>query len=182
MTWPEWITWDRVLAWLVGLGGFVAFVAREHVTRWMDHRWARRKQQEQADVALLQAFLQTLPSNGSVQYFKEQNMGDSFAKRQLDTLDDFSRSWAGPEKAFHDKRLKEKLEGFRSAIDSFIDSVTENASVVNGNGERLRVPVEWRERNFEKYWQVTKSLNQMARNLAELHADLVRTGRAKLKC
>ena len=60
------------------------------------------------DRALFEAFLRILPTEPTIRLLKEQDFGDSFPKRAIDPLHEFTASWGSVENEFLDARLEKE--------------------------------------------------------------------------
>ena len=130
----------------------------------------------------MKRLLTTLPSQGSISFIKDFNMaGFSFPQKALEHLKEFDWYWGNAEHEFLDSELEEKRKELHDLVGEYLGFMALNTFPLDTDVNRSWVPADWEETQHERFWEVVNKLHDMAGRIVELHTDLVRTARDRLK-
>jgi hypothetical protein len=138
-----------------------------------------KKRLKNPDIILFDAFLQVLPSDGNIDYVKQNDMAGPIDMNQLEQLRRFKYDWNNAEHEFINKKLEKKRKELPELIEAFYTFAGVNTWQVKGNVHR--VPTEWQQTQPMRYDQVVNQLNSYANQIYTLHQELVRFAKKRLK-
>jgi hypothetical protein len=132
------------------------------------------------DRRLFDELTMLLSSDGVIGFLDRTNMaGWSFPHAELHPLHKFNYYWNQPEREF----ITPELEALRAAlwkkVDSYLHIIAFETFPTHNSGYQS-VPDEWEFEQPERFWRVVDALHNLAGEIVLLHAELVRTGRARL--
>jgi hypothetical protein len=139
----------------------------------------RYRSQRSVDRKIFDAFLNVMPSQGFIRFIKEIDIGEHFHESELDQLRSFCRSWNDPEHEFLDDQIDAKRKRLYELADEYYKQIILNTFSSHPDGF-IGIPREWRHKDPERYWAIVGELHDLADKMVNAHADLVRTGRARL--
>ena len=136
------------------------------------------------DQSLFQKFLVTLPTEPTVRLLKEQDFGDSFRKKNIDPLFEFSATWGNVENEFIDPKLEKEKKSLLALANQLVNEIAARTVPVGstqGNisvfSDQLRATGNPRPPNVLEDARV---LNAKASEFVPRYEAFVRTCRAKL--
>jgi len=138
-----------------------------------------RKRLKNPDVQLFKKLIQTLPSNGDIDYIRAEEMAGMIDSERLKQIKRFYYEWKDAEHEFLNRGLEKKRKQLYKVISDFLMCYFANA--FQQNGTLYRVPVEWQVNDPTKYQSAVDQLNDLADDIYRLHQNLVRSARHKLK-
>jgi hypothetical protein len=146
---------------------------------YWDIHFLRDHSRKNADRKLFDVFLSALPSQGFISFIKTIDIGEHFRSCELDQLKSFCHSWNDPEHEFVDQQLEAKRKRLYELADAYREAISLNT--FSSRPESFQgTPTEWRHDKPAEYKAIIRELHELADQVVEAHADLVRTGRAKL--
>ncbi|MDB5295166.1 MAG: endonuclease [Phycisphaerales bacterium] len=146
---------------------------------WQPDPAARQAgQRAEVDRRLFEAFLNVLPSTGSIRFVKEHHMGGAFRNERLDQVDEFYETWGDPEHEFLDVEIEVARRNLYQAVAAYREAIALHCHH-DGWGV-LCVPSDRELDHPDRYHATIEGLHGLARAVVAAHADLVRTGRRKL--
>ena len=168
----------QVGLWLIGIGLFYNLLTN-YFDKYLLHIQTIKKLENNSsqDKILYKKFLQTLPSNGSVEFIKYHDFHNSFALDNLRQLINFSEEWINAEHEFMNQELETLRKNLLEKIQHFVyDSSMKTYSIGDG--------IQTIMNNRDEDWNLTQVtqdnivlLNNYGNNIYDLHQDLVRIGR-----
>ena len=161
-------SWEPLLATLTFLA---ALVGQELA--------ATRTRRHNPDVALFQDFLGALPSQGSIEFIRDYDFHGPFLLANLDPLYKFLYTWDKPEREFHDRRLDRMGKDLLQAVDDFARLIGHHTSPQTEHVNSLSPTIQ--RDQPEEFSRIGREINEAADLVAKRHANLVRTGRRKLR-
>jgi hypothetical protein len=133
------------------------------------------------DGALFKELTTLLNSDGVIGFLDRNNMaGFSFASSSLDPIEIFYAQWNSPEREFIDSELEALRKRLWSKSKEYLSTIRTETFPTNSIG-RLIVPPEWEFDQPERFSRTVDALHSLAGDIVAIHADLVRTGRTKLR-
>lgn len=163
-------SWEPVVV-LVGL--FIGFVINDSKTS---------KSSENPDKLLFEKFIETLPSNGDIEFVRQFDGWISFDSEQIKQIRNFLWYWDNAEHEFADKEIEKKRKILYSAVEIFLNNVG-LYTAPNHAGRQTVIP-----RDVDPDWDVpdhvkeeAKKLGESAQAVYQAHQDMVRTARKRLK-
>lgn len=153
-------SWESALAFAAS---FAAYVAEDYRMLCTFH-----------DGSLARKLVNDLPSTGVMRFIREVDFGAPFSDSALRQLDEFLASWVGPEHDFANPRTNalkkyfiERAHGFRTALAGCTRSL---------GVDRLTIKYsEFTPENDLRFKEEKRMLNDLATDLAKVHADLLKT-------
>jgi len=134
------------------------------------------------DRELFQQLRQYLPSDGSIAFIDTNNFaGFSFALARLGDLDKFVNLWDDAEHEFLNKKLEQKRKQLMRLVKEYLSVIALQTFPTHTPGWNS-VPEEWEIEQPDRFDAVVNKLHTLAGQIVELHQDLFRTARKKLKC
>lgn len=134
------------------------------------------------DKDLFRRFLTTLPSSGSITFLRDNNFaGFSFRRSRLRDLDTFYHEWHDAEHEFLDGELEQIRKRLHELTAEFLSYLAVNTWPLDGDVESSWVPPEWEDVQPERFRETVDRIHDLAGRIVDVHASLVRMGRAKLK-
>jgi hypothetical protein len=132
------------------------------------------------DRQLLKEFMQSLPSDGSINFIDNQNMaGFSWPRDRLNELYTFYNEWGDAEHEFLDNEIEQIRSKLYNLIGGYLGQIATNTFPANDPAYQT-VPPEWEERNPKKFFEVVNKLHETAGAIVNAHQDLIRISRKKL--
>ncbi len=145
--------------------------------------WQKHARTIEKDKITFAKTLEILPSDGSVFFIRTHSFGSAF--KPIEDLKDFFifRDYCSrPEFFYLDKELEslkgELLESFKK-LDARIFAETSSAGL-NPGFYRLRLPEDYPEIDYEKFYSVENELNILASHVCEKYDQLIKTAHKKL--
>jgi len=145
--------------------------------------WQKHARTVEKDKITFAKTLELLPSNGSIYFLRTHSFGSAF--EPIDDLMDFRmfREYcAQPEFFYLDKELEslriELLENFEK-LENRIFAETSSAGL-NQGFYRLRLPEDYPEIDYEKFYSVENELNTQASLICKNYDQLIKTAHRKL--
>lgn len=134
----------------------------------------------QHDLALYEELTALLRSDGVIGFLNETNMaGFSFLSSALNPLEEFQTGWNRPEREF----ISPALEDIRSRLwvkaNEYMGVINLETFAAHLPG-RQTVPADWEYTQPDRFWHVVNKLHDLAGQIVEIHAELIRTGRREL--
>jgi hypothetical protein len=134
------------------------------------------------DQELFQRLRQDLPSNGSIAFIDTNNFaGFSFELSRLSDLDTFVHVWDDAEHEFLNKKLEQKRQQLMALVKEYLSVIALQTFPTHTSGWNS-VPEEWEHEQPQRFNEVVTKLHNLAGQIVQLHQDLFRTARKKLKC
>jgi hypothetical protein len=146
---------------------------------YWDINFLRDHSRKNADRKLFDAFLSTLPSQGFISFIKTLDIGEHFQSCELDQLKSFCHGWNDPEHEFLDHQLEAKRKRLHELADAYRIAINLQTFTSRPDGY-IGIPREWGHDKPAEYQAIIRELHELADQVVNAHADLVRTGRAKL--
>jgi hypothetical protein len=134
------------------------------------------------DVQLFEEFQKTFGFEPAVRLLRDQNFGDSFARKAVQPLYDFVETWNQPEKEFIDEELQAALTQLYKAADGLATHLVEKTVPV-GSGKLLSVFSDnLRAMGPRPDWvkEEARVLNAEAAKFVPIYEQFVRLCRKKL--
>ncbi len=158
---------------------YVAFVPSLIGYLYWDIYFLRDRSRRNADRKLFDAFLEALPTRGFISFIKEIDIAEHFQSCELDQLRSFCDKWNDPEHEFLDHQMEAKRRRLYDLADAYRKAI--NVNTFSSRPEGFQgIPREWGHEKPEEYRAIIRELHELADQMVDAHADLVRTGRAKL--
>lgn len=134
------------------------------------------------DKSLFEKFKSTLPSDGSIDFIDKNNMaGFSFERSRLNDLSNFFYDWGNAEHEFLNKTLENKRKILHEKIGAYLKIIGFETFPTHLPG-RNTVPPEWEYEQPERFHKTVDKLHSLAGEIVDIHQDLIRTCKQKLKC
>ena len=134
------------------------------------------------DRDLFNRLRQDLPSNGSIAFIGTNNFaGFSFQLSRLADLDTFVYEWDDAEHEFLNKNLEQKRKELMTLVKEYLSVIAVQTFPTRTPGWNS-VPEEWEIEQPKRFNEVVEKLHNLAGQIVEVHQDLFRTARKKLKC
>lgn len=158
---------------ITALGLLAAFIAQEIKSF--------KNQRPSPDNQLFQEFLEVLPSGGgSIEFISHFNMaGFAFDSKNLNDLRKFSYEWDNAEHEFADLDLEHLRKRLLAKIDEYLNYFALNTWPTSTGFQT--VPPEWEIEQPQRFRETVSKLHDLAGTIVELHQDLVRLGRKRLR-
>ena len=157
---------------------FVALISSFGLYIFIENKTIK-KQPHPADVKLFQDFLNLLPAASHAIYFlKEHDFKAIFEIDLIYSLARFKNIWNDAEHQFIDKEIEHLKLQFHKAIVDFLEYSALHTFPTTNNFQV--VPKEWQFEQSQKYFEVTRKLNNLAGYAYEQYRKLVEKGRIKL--
>lgn len=137
-----------------------------------------REKRNNPDRQLFEAFLEVLPSHGSIEFIKTHNIGGTFDPEELNDLRRFTYEWIDPEHEFLNNRLEKKRRKLHELTEQYLYSIAVNTFPTHSG--RQRVLPRWELERPKPFGEVVNELHDLADQVADAHQDLVRTARKTL--
>lgn len=132
------------------------------------------------DGTLFKELTSLLRTDGVIGFLDRTSMaGFPFRSSALDPIREFYSEWSAPEREFIDPELEALRQTLWSKCDAYYGTIAHETFPTN-HPDFQTVPPEWEIEQPERFERVVKQLHSLAGDIVKLHADLVRTGRAKL--
>jgi len=132
------------------------------------------------DRKLYDRFCSLLSSHGVIGFIDRNNMaGFSFPLKKLDPLHEFHFAWNNPENEFILPELDTLRMALWEKIHEYLNLIAFQTFPTDSPGWNT-VPPEWETEQPERFDRVVGALHSLAAEIVELHAKLVRIGRASL--
>lgn len=133
------------------------------------------------DKVLFNGLTSLLRSDGVIGFLNRTNMaGFAFRSAELDPLREFYYEWNAPEREFITPELEKLRQELWSKVDAYYGTISRETFATRSNVDFQTVPPEWEIDQPERFWRVVNLLHTLAAEIVRVHAEFVRTGRAKL--
>ncbi|MEX2165068.1 MAG: hypothetical protein WD823_12615 [Sulfuricaulis sp.] len=135
------------------------------------------------DVKIFQELQTTFGFEPAVRLIRDQNFGDSFSRKAIQSLYDFVETWDQPEKEFIDKELQAALVELYRAANDFATHVVQKTVPIGKGGELLSVFSDnLRAHGPRPDWvrEDARVLNEKARQFVPIYERFLRLCREKL--
>lgn len=131
------------------------------------------------DKELYEKFIKILPTNGSIDFIKNNNFaGFSFELESLKNIREFRFTFCDAEHEFIDKELEKLRIELLDLIGQFM-TIIGLKTFPTSNG-RQTVPPEWEIDNQEEFWETVRKLESLSDQIYEKHQELIRRARSIL--
>lgn len=156
--------------------GFVSSIIALFVGRF----WGLKDHQVEHDKKILHSILETIPSNGSIEYIREASFSGLFDPARLRDLNHFEEVFNRPEYHFIDKEIEKKNCDLFRSIDEFRNNIGQYTFPENSIGERWnRMMQEHEFENPDEYLRISGLLEGGADNVYKSFDELIVTARKR---
>jgi len=128
--------------------------------------------QDQADRRLRDDLLELLPSS-KINFIADYDFGSAFRTEWIQPLFTFLYGWNDAQHEFNDPKLETKRKTLHSAVDAFIAKVAHESFPEKESVQRL--PRELQQADPARYSALSREINDLAKAMADAHANFVRT-------
>jgi hypothetical protein len=200
------VDWSAILtALLSGIGGsalliaLLALICRKwigtRIEESIKHEYAKKIEEfkaglqekvnkDAADKTLFLKLLETLPSDGSIEFLRTHDHGGPFPKGHLSQLRTFYYEWRNPEHEFLNPELENKSKVLHKCVNEYLTCIGLNAfRLPPPNADYLQVQPEWKlKEDTNEFRELVNKLHTLADKVVKVHEDIVRSGKALLNC
>ena len=133
------------------------------------------------DVSLFDKFLETLPSDGSIEYIKEQDMEGSIDSTRLEDLRRFRDSWGNAEHEFTNTSLRKKLRKLHSLVCEYMEFYAVNTfSDIHGSSRYFHIQPNMAHYDRAQFHSIVRTLHTMADEIVKTHQALIRAAKKRI--
>jgi hypothetical protein len=135
--------------------------------------------QAEADKKILRDLMETVPSNGSIRFLRENNFaGFSFDRKRLENIEVFLYERDGPEHEFLDSELEMAQKKFRKECNALMEVLSMNTWRTEQGFQS--VPQEWEWEQPQRFKDTVNEIHAAAKAVCGTYNELVRLARKKL--
>ena len=168
---------------LPALGFLITLVGLEFKTLrdWNAAEEKYKKTLNEADKELYAEFVETLPSDGTIQFIRRNSIGDGFEKRRLQDLRNFDENWRDAEHEFIDDELERKKKDLLKLVEDYFGLI--GGSMVTdatSNSPPEVILVEKYKFDPSKYQKIMKKIDRQSDKIVDKHQELIRVAKNKL--
>ena len=135
--------------------------------------------QGEADKKVLRDFMETVPSNGSIRFLRDNDFGGSFELDYLHEIRAFVYGRNGPEHEFLDPVLEAARNQFWKAGKALLNALAVNTFPTSREGLQS-VPRDWHEDSPQRFARAVSEIHAAADTVCDTYDALVRLARKKL--
>jgi|SRR5690606_5688589 len=173
--------WIVFLILVVGVVAFFLFLKRSKRDKSsVKIKPTYTEAQIEHDKRLFEELKSKMPTNGSIQFIRENNFaGFSFFWKDLNDFDYVMENISNPDVRFIDEQIEKIRKEVFDEIKKYRYYLATKAFTieVNDSGRRASVPPEWEHQQPEMFSEVVNTLHDVAGKICDLYDELISKGK-----